>query len=55
MAARNRALRSADHKAFDKRIREAAPEQKVERRYTAKSMRDAFIWREILGPPKALE
>lgn len=53
--ARNRALRSADHKAFDKRIREAAPEQKVERRYTAKSMRDAFIWREILGPPKALE
>jgi hypothetical protein len=53
--ARNRAHRGADHKAFDKRIREPAPETKVERRYSAKSMRDAFVWREILGPPKALE
>lgn len=54
-AARNREHRNADHKAFDKQIREPAPDQKVERRYSASSMRDAFVWREILGPPKALE
>jgi hypothetical protein len=53
--ARNQAHRNADHKAFDKRIRETAPAEKVERRYSSQSMRDAFIWREILGPPKALE
>jgi hypothetical protein len=53
--ARNRAHRNADHKAFDQRIREPAPAEKVERRYTAAAMRDAFVWREILGPPKALE
>ncbi len=54
-AARNRAHRNADHKAFDQRIREPAPAEKAERRYSASSMRDAFVWREILGPPKALE
>jgi hypothetical protein len=53
--ARNRAHRNADHKAFDQRIREPAPAEKAERRYSAASMLDAFVWREILGPPKALE
>lgn len=54
-AARNRSHRNVDHKAFDQRIREAAPAEKAERRYSASSMRDAFVWREILGPPKSLE
>lgn len=54
-AARDHAHRSTDHKAFDKRIREPAPVEKTERRYPAAAMRDALVWREILGPPKALE
>ena len=53
--ARNRSHRNTDHKAFDQRIREPAPAENAERRYSAASMRDAFVWREILGPPKALE
>jgi hypothetical protein len=53
--ARNQAHRNADHKAFDKRIREPAPAEVAERRYSVKSLRDAFVWREILGPPKSLE
>lgn len=53
--ARNQSHRNADHKAFDKRIREPAPAEVAERRYSAKSLRDAFVWREILGPPKSLE
>ncbi|HWA14808.1 MAG TPA: hypothetical protein VG817_00140 [Gemmatimonadales bacterium] len=53
--ARNREHRKADHQAFDQRIREPAPEQKAERRFSPASMRDAVVWREILGPPKALE
>jgi hypothetical protein len=54
-AARNREHRNADHKAFDKQIREPAPAQRAECRFSAASMRDAFVWREILGPPKSLE
>lgn len=54
-AARNREHRNTDHKAFDKRVREAAPESAPERRYTPAQMRDAFVWREILSPPKSLE
>jgi hypothetical protein len=54
-AARNRAHRSTDHKAFDKRIREPAPAEETERRFSAAAMRNAVIWREILGPPKAFE
>lgn len=53
---RNRALNAADHAAFDQRrmkgeVKAAAPVV----RFPMQRLRDAFIWREVLGPPKALE
>jgi hypothetical protein len=53
---RNRALNAADHEAFDQRrmkgeVKAAAPVA----RFPVQRLRDAFIWREVLGPPKALE
>lgn len=54
-AARNRPRRASDHAAFHDAIR--APEDAVEvarhPRYDSKKMRDAVVWREIIGPPKA--
>lgn len=52
---RNRPLAAADHAAFDQSIR--APDEAAvsQTRFTVKGLRDAFIWREILGPPKALQ
>jgi len=49
-AARDRAATKADHAAFDKRIRQE-PADKTEVRYTARQLRDAVVWREILGKP----
>lgn len=48
---RDRALTKADHKAFDARIREEPADHTAVRRYTTAQLRDAFVWREILGPP----
>jgi hypothetical protein len=53
--ARSGALTKADHKAFDARIRQQQPaDHTAVRRYTPAQLRDAIVWREILGPPVAL-
>ena len=51
--ARDRALTDADHAAFDRRVRAggAAANRKPRRR---PGLRDAIVWREILGPPVSL-
>jgi hypothetical protein len=50
---RDEALNDADHAAFDRRIRAggAAANRKAPRRI---ALRDAVVWREILGPPVSL-
>ncbi len=52
-AARDRPLGKTDHVAFDQRIRQAPADKTAVRRITTKQLRDAFVWREILGPPRA--
>ncbi len=54
-AARNREHRAVDHQGFDAKIREPAAADPVVRRFSPSQMRDAFVWREILGPPRSLE
>ncbi|HUQ16045.1 MAG TPA: hypothetical protein VM094_08305 [Gemmatimonadales bacterium] len=49
--ARSGPLRKADHKAFDARIRQEPADHTAVRRYTPAQLRDAIVWREILGPP----
>lgn len=54
---RNRALTAADHRRFDERIRtpvpgEPDPEAPLAER--TRRLRQAIIWREVLGPPVAL-
>ena len=49
--ARDRALGKADHTAFDARIRQEAADHTAVRRYTPAQLRDAIVWREILGRP----
>jgi hypothetical protein len=55
---RNRPLTLADHRAFDARIRQApakaSSRARVASRFSAEQIRQAIIWREILGPPIAL-
>jgi hypothetical protein len=50
---RDEALNDADHALFDRRIRAggAAANRKAPRRI---ALRDAVVWREILGPPVSL-
>jgi hypothetical protein len=50
-AARDHARTRADHVAFDQRIRQEPAEHTATRSYTAQQLRDAVIWREILGRP----
>ena len=50
-AARDTARSGADHLQFDERIRKEAADKTSTRGYTAKQLRDAIVWREILGPP----
>ena len=50
-AARDTARTKADHVQFDERIRTEPADQTSTRGYTAKQLRDAVVWREILGPP----
>jgi hypothetical protein len=48
---RTRTLTKADHLAFDQRIRQEPADKTATRAYSASRLRDAVIWREILGPP----
>jgi hypothetical protein len=48
---RSGALSKADHKAFDVRIRQEPADHTAVRHYTRAQLRDAIVWREILGPP----
>jgi len=47
-------LTDADHRSFDPRIRQEPADKTATRAYTAKQLRDAVVWREILGPPVSL-
>jgi hypothetical protein len=49
--ARDRALGKADHQLFDAKIRQEPADHTDVRRYTPAQLRDAVVWREILGPP----
>ncbi len=49
--ARSGAITKADHKAFDARVRQQPADHTAVRRYTPAQLRDAMVWREILGPP----
>jgi hypothetical protein len=53
-AARDQARTRADHSAFDERIRQEPADHTAARTYTAKQLRDAMVWREVLGPPVSL-
>lgn len=53
--ARNRPHAAVDHRAFDERIRAGGGEHAVVERIGGDRLRQAIVWREILGPPKALE
>jgi hypothetical protein len=44
----------ADHVAFDARIRQEPADKPATRAITAKQLRDAVVWREILGPPVSM-
>jgi hypothetical protein len=53
-AARDTAQSPVDHAAFDERIRQQPADHTAVRGYTAQQLRDAMVWREILGPPVSL-
>jgi hypothetical protein len=53
-AARDVARSPADHAAFDNRIKQEPAEHTATKGYTAQQLRDAMVWREILGPPVSL-
>jgi len=53
--ARNREHREVDHQAFHTRIREGEAAPGAAQRHSRSKLREAIIWREILGPPKGLE
>ena len=52
-AARGGALTRADHAAFDERIKAQPADQTAVRRFNPAQLRDAMVWREILGPPRS--
>ena len=52
--AQGKPLTKADHRAFDERIRQEPADKTATRGYTARQLRDAVVWREILGPPVSL-
>ena len=51
---RIRPLTKADHLAFDQRIRQEAADKTATRGYSTRRLRDAVVWREILGPPVSM-
>ena len=52
--AQGRPLTKADHRAFDERIRQEVADKTATKGYTARQLRDAVVWREILGPPVSM-
>lgn len=50
-AARDTARTKAEHQEFDQRIRKEPADKTATPGYTTKQLRDAIVWREILGPP----
>jgi hypothetical protein len=50
----NRPRTLADHGAFDAKIRQAPAQVRSKARFNAKQIRQAIVWREILGPPLGL-
>jgi hypothetical protein len=52
--AQRQPLTKAEHQAFDARIRQEPADKTATRGYTARQLRDAVVWREILGPPVSL-
>lgn len=54
-AARDQVRSKADHAEFDKRIRQEVADKTATPGYTTQQLRDAVIWREILGPPVSLQ
>ena len=50
-ASRDTARTKAEHQEFDQRIRQEPADKTATTGYTAKQLRDAIVWREILGPP----
>lgn len=53
-AAQGRPLTRAERLVFDPRIRPEPADETATRGYTARQLRDAVVWREILGPPISL-
>jgi hypothetical protein len=53
-AARGGALTKADHAAFDARLRQQPAHATAVRPPSPERLREAIVWREILGPPVAL-
>jgi hypothetical protein len=51
---RTRALTKADHPAFDQRIRQEPADKTATGAYSIRRLREAVVWREILGPPVSL-
>ncbi len=52
--ARNRSHSAADHRQFDAQIRAPVAQQSATGGLSPARLRQAFIWREVLGPPKSL-
>ncbi len=50
-ASRDNTRTKAEHLQFDQRIRQEPAEHTATAGFTAKQLRDAIVWREILGPP----
>jgi len=53
--ARNRPHAAVDHQKFDQAIRAPIEPAAVAKRLTAQGLREALVWREILGPPKSMQ
>ena len=47
-------LTEAEHQAFDQRIRQEPADKTATHGYTTKQLREAVVWREILGPPVSM-
>ena len=52
---RNTALSAADHRKFHDKIKPAESQPTTGIGLTVPQLRQAFVWKEILGPPKGLE
>lgn len=52
---RNRSHAAVDREKFDRSVRKADEPVVPRQRVTVQGLRDAFVWREILGPPKSLQ